>query len=305
MIEKSEIRKHFFLEKYVIIAPKRQTRPHSDTKHTKPACAFCAENIDWSNVQECFGEKDDWSTLSIKNIFPAVSTDNEAAYGQQEVIIESPMHGQKLSEQGPSGIKRLLQMFARRTAYFNTNNKINYILCFKNQGRAAGASLEHSHSQFFASALIPPDIREEKIAVEKYKQEKQSCPYCDLVLQESDSRLCINQNNGFISFCPSFSQFNYESWILSRQHKNSLAEFSDQDYNELSTLLYQIIDKLDKADIPYNFFIHQDTKDKEEHFCLKIEPRLAVWAGLELGSGLVINSVDPEEATKFFRNRYE
>lgn len=305
MLEKSEIRKHFFLEKYVIIAPKRQARPHSNEPKPMAPCAFCPENIDWNNVLECFGKQNNWSALSIKNIYPAVSLDNSSAYGQQEVIIESPLHGKKLSELGLEGTKQLLKVFAHRTAYFASTERINYILCFKNQGRAAGASLEHSHSQFFASEIIPPDIQEEKMAVKQYKKDNLSCPYCDLARQESSGPCSISQNTGFLSFCPSFSQFNYEAWIVSRQHKNSLADFRDQDFSELASLLHKIICKLDEAAIPYNFFIHQDPKDKEEHFCLKIEPRLSIWAGLELGSGLVINSVYPDEAAAFYRNNYE
>jgi hypothetical protein len=38
-------------------------------------------------------------------------------------------------------------------------------------------------------------------------------------------------------------------------------------------------------------------------FCLKIEPRGSVWAGVELDAGLIINSVPPEEAAQYYRKK--
>jgi len=42
-------------------------------------------------------------------------------------------------------------------------------------------------------------------------------------------------------------------------------------------------------------------KEEDQHFYLKIQPREAVWGGVELGSGIIVNSIPPEEAAKFYR----
>ena len=55
--------------------------------------------------------------------------------------------------------------------------------------------------------------------------------------------------------------------------------------------------------LSYNFYLHQVTTDRDEHFYLRIAPRGSVWGGVELGSRAVINSVAPEDAAKFYRTK--
>ena len=75
-----------------------------------------------------------------------------------------------------------------------------------------------------------------------------------------------------------------------------LAEFSS-----FAKALKLILSKLNKLGLSYNYFCHQVISDKDQHFYLKIQPRDSIWAGVELGSGLVINSISPETAAKFYR----
>ena len=66
-------------------------------------------------------------------------------------------------------------------------------------------------------------------------------------------------------------------------------------------MLKKILIKLDELGLSYNYFLHQVVSDHDQHFYLKIQPRENIWAGIELGSGLVVNSIPPEEAAKFYR----
>ena len=63
----------------------------------------------------------------------------------------------------------------------------------------------------------------------------------------------------------------------------------------------KILKKLHSLGLSYNYFMHQAVSNKDQHFYIKIQPRDSVWAGVELGSGLVINSVPPEVAAEFYR----
>ena len=80
-----------------------------------------------------------------------------------------------------------------------------------------------------------------------------------------------------------------------------ITQLNDDELRSLATILKKIVLKLKKMNLPYNFFINHVIADKDEHFVLKLQPRSNVWAGLELGSGLVINSIPPEEAAKFYK----
>jgi galactose-1-phosphate uridylyltransferase len=69
----------------------------------------------------------------------------------------------------------------------------------------------------------------------------------------------------------------------------------------LTKCLKLILSKLEESGLDYNFFLHNVVPDTNQHFYIKIQPRDSVWAGVELGSGLVINSISPEVAAKYYK----
>jgi len=98
---KSEIRKDYLLDKYVIVTPGRATRPRDikgkTVKIANKKCPFCPKNIAIDNVVDTIPNQKNWQVLSLKNIFPAVSLENNKAYGKQEVIIDTPDHAKDLA----------------------------------------------------------------------------------------------------------------------------------------------------------------------------------------------------------------
>jgi len=60
-----------------------------------------------------------------------------------------------------------------------------------------------------------------------------------------------------------------------------------------------ILRQIGHLNLPYNFYFHQIIHDKDQHFYIKVTPRGNVWAGVEIGSGLIINAVSPEDAAWF------
>jgi hypothetical protein len=64
-----------------------------------------------------------------------------------------------------------------------------------------------------------------------------------------------------------------------------------------------ITTKLQALNVDYNFFLHNVISNTAQHFYIKVQPRDSVWAGVELGSGLVINSISPEVAAKYYREK--
>lgn len=302
---KSEIRKAYLLNKYVIITPSRAKRPRDIKEETvvkrTGSCDFCPENINWDNAVDLMGDKKNWSVLSLKNIFPAVALDNKKAYGTQEVIVETPDHIEELAELPVEHIEKVLQMYARRTEELEKNKKINYILCFKNQGSKAGASIVHAHSQIFATAILPPEVEEELNLAKKYYDKNKSCAYCDIIKKEMKSKRKIFSDKNAVAFAPYASEYHYEAWIFTKRHLDNVAKLNKDEIKSFALILKKILVKLDKLNLSFNFFIHQVVSDNGQHFCLKIQPRGSVWAGVELGSGLVINSVLPEEAARYYR----
>jgi len=306
-VKKSEIRKAYLLNKYVIITPERAKRPRDIKEQTiierTADCPFCPEKINKNNIVDRIkGEDNEWQVLAIKNIYPAVSPDNEKAYGTQEVIIESRHHSKELANLEQEQIERVLRMYAKRTEIISRNEKIDYILCFKNQGSKAGASIVHAHSQIFASNILPPDIHEEAGMAQSYKIKHKICPYCDIISKEMKTERKIYEDKYVAAFAPYASEYHYEAWIFTKRHLDNITLLSDQEFKAFTKVYKLILEKLQELNLSFNCFLHQAVSQRDQHFYMKIQPRDSVWAGVELGSGLVINSVPPEAAAEYYRS---
>lgn len=300
---KSEIRKDYIQEKYVLIAPKRGKRPRRRTvscgKKTK-SCHFCPSKIN-ERLVDWQGKKNDWTMAVLKNKYPAVSPTNPKAYGYQEVVIETPDHEKHLEQLSLKQIRDLFEVYARRTMELQKDKKIDYILIFKNSGGPAGASLVHAHSQIFATKFLPPHLKDKAERVKKYQREKGRCVYCDVIKKERKSPRFVFEDDNVICFTPYASTHNYEVWILPKRHLDNVAELNPDEQKSWAHMLKKVLKQINKLKLPYNFYFHQVVSESDQHLYMKITPRGSVWAGVEIGSGLIINAVSPEQAAQYYR----
>lgn len=298
----SEFRPCYLSNEGVIISTGRDKRPNDINKKTSPKCQFCPAQIKKEAVVEKI-KVGKISIISEKNKYPVLSLRNKKAYGTQEVIIETQIHEQKMADFSEKHIAGILKMYIKRTKALSKIPGINYILCFKNDGAAAGASLSHSHSQIFASGIIPQDLKKEAEHIAKRRLGKNSCPYCDIVKKESKSPRRIFSDKHIAAFSPYASRFNYEAWIFTQRHVDNITLLTESEIKSLARAIKMITSKIQKLGFSYNYFLHNVVSDPNQHFYVKIQPRHNIWAGLELGSGLVINSVSPEDAAAYYRNK--
>lgn len=310
---KAEIRKDYIQEKYVIIAPRRGKRPHDLERPTrfrtipKETCVFCPERVDRLNkvllTIPSSDSTDPWAIKVIANKFPSVSLDNPKAYGLQEVVIETPRHDIELEDLPIDRISEVLDVYAKRTIAISKNKKIDYILIFKNNGGAAGASLDHAHSQIFATKFLPPHLLDKSQRVQAYKLKNGSCIYCDVLQKERTGPRLVEEDDVMIAFCPWAAMHNYEIWLMPKRHIDNMTLLSAAERLSFGRLLKKILIKINHLGLPYNYYFHQVIRDEDQHLYMKITPRGSVWAGVEIGSGLVINPIAPEDAAKFYRTK--
>jgi len=304
----AEIRKDYFLDKYVIITPSRAKRPQrvkaKTTFSKEKFCPFCPNGIEKKLVIKSypsFKKNEPWSAMVIKNKYPIVTLNNPKAYGQHEVVIETPEHGKELSQLSLKHGINLLKVFKDRTEILSKNSKIDYILIFKNEGGKAGASLSHTHCQVFASKILPPDLSEEFMAMSQYQRKHKRCPYCDIIKKEEKSSRRIYADKHVVAFAPYASAYHYETWIFPRRHIDNITHLSEQETVVFAKVLKKVLKKVYQLGLSYNLFLHQVISNKNQHFYLKIQPRDAVWGGVELGSGIIVNSLPPEKAAAYLR----
>ena len=307
-MQRPEIRKDYIQDKYVIIAPKRGKRPH-DIEKPVPSikqtdgknCVFCPINLKNKNLTLTLDNKKNWKVAVFPNDFPAVSFDNSKAYGYQEVIVETPEHRPELDDLPINHIAKVLKAYALRTKEISKNKKIEYILIFKNNGGTAGASLQHAHSQIFATQFLPPHLKDKSQKQQAYKLKNGTCVYCDVIKKESKSHRLIYKDKYIIAICPYASMHNYEAWILPIRHVDNITGLTNNEVKSFSKALKKILNKVTDLGLPYNYYFHQVIHDEDQHLYMKIKPRGSVWAGVEIGSGLIINPIPPEEAAKYYR----
>lgn len=301
----TEVRKDYFLDRYVIITPSRSKRPRDvvETSHRKSGkvCVLCPENIEKDLVVDNVGGKKNWRVLALKNKFPAVTLKNPKAYGCQEVVVDTRGHGRSWGEMNEEEILDILKMYGERTKKISRFKNIDYILIFKNNGGPAGASLLHEHSQIFATKKTPPEVFYELDKASEYKIKNGRCVYEDIIKKEKKSPRHVWSDKNIIAFCPYASMYHYETWIFPFRHLDNITRLNEAELKSLAKSLKKVVGKLEKNNIAYNFFMHQSVSHQDQHFYIKIQPRESVWAGVELGSGIVINSVTPEAAAKFYK----
>jgi len=306
MDKKSEIRKDYFEEKYVVFAPKRNARPHQTVERQKieeycNECFFCPGN-ETAKIVETYKEGTDSQIRVIENIFPAFTLDNNKAYGKQEVVVETPKHGQMFSELNHNHIKNILKTYADRIEKLNHLPGINHVQIFKNSGAKAGASIAHAHSQIFALQFIPEQIKNTSLSMDEYYYRYKNCSYCDIAIKESKEKLrVIYEDNRIIAYCPYASSSAYAATILPKNHKRTLKELNEEELSSLAKSLKIITEKLDKADMAYNFLVLDSLTHNDHHFRVEIITRINIWGGFEFGSGIIINPIFPEEAAIFYK----
>ncbi len=302
----SEIRKHYFLERYVVIAPKRSLRPDSFSKTTQPdrpvatQPAFEADK----SIFELKNSHGDWQVRVIKNLYSALSLDNPRAYGSQEIVVDTPDYQSRFSDLPVAQIERIFEAYMSRTKALQALEGIRYVVVFKNSGPNAGASIAHSHSQIVAIPFIPPTVELEAAAYDEYVRAHGSSPFQDIIQWElGEKQRIIFEDEHAIALSPYAVREAFGVWILPKQQRARFADLTDSERHSFAVMLKKLTGKLDSVNIDYNYFLQDSLAGEHQHFHLKLEPRPNIWAGFELSTGVIINPISPEYASLWYQDK--
>ncbi|MFQ5655985.1 MAG: galactose-1-phosphate uridylyltransferase [Candidatus Methylomirabilales bacterium] len=324
----SELRKDPITGRWVIISAERGRRPSDFGGEPSPRpsrpCPFCPGNEE-KTPPEILAYRNDggtpnspgWSVRVVANKFPALvaegdlNREGEGIYdrmsgvGVHEVIIETPNHEEDLTTMSESQIEDVLWAYRDRICDLGKDPRLQYVLIFKNRGEAAGASLDHPHSQLIATPIIPERVQEEMDGARQYYDSKQSCVYCDMIRQElAQQKRVVSVNEHFVAITPFASRFPFETWILPQAHDAFFEDAGKQEHLSLARILQEVLRRLERVLVnpPYNFVVHNSPLRGYDHlpyhWHLEITPRITRVAGFEWGTGIYINPSAPEEAAQ-------
>jgi UDPglucose--hexose-1-phosphate uridylyltransferase len=327
-----ELRKDPITGRWVIIATDRARRPSDFIRQPVPPatprlCPFCYGN-EQKTPPEVLARRPEgsgpnqpgWSVRVVPNKFPALGIEGELnrqgegmydkmnGIGAHEVIIESPDHMLTMAEMSDRQIEEVLWAYRERINDLRKDIRFRYIILFKNHGEAAGATLEHPHSQLIALPVIPKRVKEELDGAKLYFDFKERCVYCDIVRQETSAGVrVITETERLLVLAPWAPRFPFETWILPKRHESHFENSEDATRHNLAGVLRTTLRKIDKVlELPpYNFILHsaplQDDHQLHYHWHIEIIPKLTKVAGFEWGTGFYINPTPPEESAKFLR----
>ena len=307
-MSKPEIRKDYFKDEYVIIAPNRAKRPHrvGTIDESADTCHFCPDNFKNEVITyQDNGYNGDWEILSVVNKFAALNIDNANAYGQTEVVIETRRHGLDINDFSVDHIVRIFNAYIDRFTVLRNMDKIKHVIIFKNEGGKAGASISHSHSQIIALPFLPPKVEIDASAFNKYRLENATCPYCDIIIKETDKPRVIWEDENLFVLSPYASECPYGVWMIPKRHVRFMSDLTRKEKESIAIAMKIVLGKLDEFGISYNYFVENAVNREDYHMHIKIAPRPNIWAGLELGTGIVINPISPEYATKIYRGEVQ
>lgn len=323
-----QLRQNFITREWVVIAPERAKRPDDFIEATslkkKPAvekCIFCVGEKVYKDREKGFETEE---IYVVKNKFPAYVEDptlcstrsfrveddfysiRPSVGGHDVVTVKDP--NTSLPHFSQKIWVEMLEMFRKRYQYFDKICNAEYTMPIYNHGATAGASIEHPHAQIFISPVVPNVVQRELRHTKEYFDSYGECAFCKMLVHEKKEKIRLLAENGsFLAHHFFAARFPFEIWVLPKRHCSRFEEITKKEIEDLASICREIFGKLDKLlkDPPVNFFIHNAPNSVGKvpyyHWHLEIGPRLAKYGGYELGSGVIIDVMSPEEAAQYLK----
>jgi UDPglucose--hexose-1-phosphate uridylyltransferase len=308
---------------WVAITAGRAARPEAflgdiGTPRGPLGCPFCPGH-EHMTPPEVWADRDPgtepdhpgWHVRVVPNKFPAFAgppartSSNGGLYrseptaGVHEVVIHNPDHEATLAGLAVPAVARVMAAWRLRLAA-HRDRDLGAVLVIVNQGRTAGASLEHPHSQLFATAGRP-----DRVQAEVDRLAGDSCAACAVAAAERDGPRLVGATGELLTICPWASAAPFEALLLPSAHR---ARFEQEGAGGDTAMAAAVRDLLRRFvgvagdHAPYNLVLHSAPPGVDDfHWHLHLLPRLTTYGGFELGTGVIINVVDPDRAAEALR----
>lgn len=221
---------------------------------------------------------DPWRVRVVPNLYPA--------FERHELVIHCPEHARTFAQLSRSQTALVAEAWRRREAAARAEGYA-YVHAFVNEGHAAGASLAHSHSQLVWLRETPPTVSAEA---------SEPCRICELLaVERSEPSRLVAERDGLVAFCLAAGREPYEVLLAPVSHDGGAFGPSLDAALDLLAGLVGALRTLE-GPVPWNAWLHAG-----EHWHLELVPRLSTFAGAELGAGIFVLTLAPEDAAAELR----
>ncbi len=268
----------------VRIVAARQDRPNLPALDE---CPFCVGGLE---------SPEPYEVRSFPNRWPPMPGD------RCEIVLYAPDHDALSWTLGVAGARRVIDLWAERTAALGARDDVAYVLVFENRGPEVGATIAHPHGQIYAYDVVPP-IPATELAADP-------CPLCAPVPRP----LLVDQAGGWQAWVPWASTWPYGLTLAPTDHVADLPGLDDDGRDGLAAVLVDVVGRLDRlfdAPMPAMLWIHQQPSDGGAWPRAHLHLHLAPWyrapatprfvAAAEVGAGIAFNPIDPEHAADALR----
>lgn len=222
--------------------------------------------------------------------------------GSWETIAAPFRHHDGLHRETEAIVIDMLRLARDRIVRARESGGTKYLQVVHNWGEQAGAMTNHLCLDVYDLPQIPHRIGEELGGAARYVIKSGVCPWCRFIEDEVARRdRLVFEDAASVCFAPYASRSPFELWIVPRHHEPDFGSVTDEQLTSAAEALQKVIRLLDTLDGPaYNLVLHtsplHENVRETYHWHWEIHPRLREVGGLELGTGLPVNPISPEEA---------
>lgn len=277
-----ELRWNPVLKWWVMVSAGRENRPLMPQDY----CPFCPGS---GKVPEHY------TVLSYNNDFPILRSDppeiepvlsslykNKQSFGRCEVLLYSPEHDRTLAQLPSDNVEQLIELWVSKYRELAAIDYVKYAFIFENRGKEVGVTMSHPHGQIYGFPFIPKKIELELASCKDFYDHRKKNLYLEILQEElADGRRIVDENGPFVTFVPYFAEYPYQVYIIPREHRLSIDEFSSEERSFLGNALTRIVsiyDTLFNREFPYMMSLDQKPTDGEEYpyyqFHIKFFPPL-------------------------------
>jgi UDPglucose--hexose-1-phosphate uridylyltransferase len=324
-----ELRLNLLTREWVIITKEKGKRPEDfiGARERKKfpeyvnTCPFCKGNESRTS-EETYSVKDEhgWKIRVVSNRFSVLSKDGDRwrhnseikklvnGVGIHELIIESPYHNVTTATMSTEQIKELLFTYKERFVEAYNDKRVENVLIFKNSGERSGTPVEHPISQVVGIPVTPRRVRSRIENALKFFDDTGDCLMCRIAADEiNDGARILTNTEHFVSFVPFAALSPFHTWIFPKRHSGAFSDIRPEEVWDLAvnlkTTMSRLYYGLENPD--FNYVIRSGNlshcNSEYMHWYITIVPRVATVSGFEMGTGMYINPVAPENAAGFLR----
>lgn len=268
------------------IVPGRQSRPNLPDA----VCPFCPGGLE---------APEPYQVLAFQNRWPPFPG------GRAEIVLYTSDHDASFADLSPAEARRVVDLWADRSASLGARPDVDYVLVFENRGPDVGATIAHPHGQIYGFDSVPPAAAVELEGTRDIDGLGPDAP---------GDRLVTTASGGWRAWVPVAATWPYELVLAPDAAVPDLPSLDDDGRAGLGALLIDVVGRLDRlfdAAMPFMLWFHQRPFDGGDwptaHLHVHIAPLLRgpgtqrfVAAG-ELGSGVWFNPVEPAAAAERLR----